>query len=365
MIKMNDFRAEPEALLAAQSQAFERVQRSGWYILGPELIAFEREWAERCAVAACAGVANGLDAIEIGLKAIGIGAGDEVITTPMTAFATVLGIIRAGATPVLADIDPASGLLDPNSVERCISPRTRGVLLVHLYGQMRRMDEWLDLCQRHGLELLEDCAQSHLSSWRGRTAGGFGRWGAYSFYPTKNLGALGDAGALVSVDTALIDRAKQLRNYGQSERYHHPLLGANSRLDELQAALLRARLTYLAEFTTQRRSIAQRYRQGIDNPRLSLLAPPEEAAAHCYHLFVLRTPQRDALVQHLRAHEIESLSHYPLPIHAQEPLRAAARDPQGLRQAEQHAACCLSIPCHPQLGADEVERVIAALNSFR
>jgi dTDP-4-amino-4,6-dideoxygalactose transaminase len=185
MILMNDFKAEPESLRAAELAAVGRVLHSGWYVLGQEVKTFEAEWATRCGIAHAIGVGNGMDAIEIGLRALDIGEGDEVITTPMTAFATVLAIIRAGATPVLADIDPDTALLDPKSVERCITPKTKAILLVHLYGQIRDMESWLGLCEANGLALLEDCAQSHLATWNGKVAGSFGRFGAYSFYPTK------------------------------------------------------------------------------------------------------------------------------------------------------------------------------------
>ena len=238
MILMNDFKAEPEALRRDMAVAVERVLASGWYILGKEVESFERQWAQACGVAHGVGMGNGLDAIEVALRALDIGPGDEVITTPMTAFATVLAVLRAGATPVLADIDPQTALLAPESVRRVLSARTRAVLLVHLYGQLRGMEEWGRLCGERGIALIEDCAQAHFARWRGRSAGAFGRAGAYSFYPTKNLGALGDAGMLVTNDPALAARAACLRNYGQSERYHHPELGLNSRLDELHAAIL-------------------------------------------------------------------------------------------------------------------------------
>ena len=199
MILMNDFKAEPEELVQKELAAVERVLRSGWFILGKEVKDFESSWAARCGAKHAVGVGNGMDAIEIGLRTLGIGRGDEVITTPMTAFATVLAIIRAGATPVLADIDPETALLDPDSVERCLSPRTRAVLLVHLYGQVRAMERWTGLCGRSNIiYLLEDCAQSHAAAWQGKVAGTFGAWGAYSYYPTKNLGAIGDGGAIVS-----------------------------------------------------------------------------------------------------------------------------------------------------------------------
>src|SRR5262245_29159120 len=233
MIPMNDFRAEPQEMREAMLGAARRVLVSGWYVLGSEVSKFESRWAATCGVARGVGVANGMDAIEIALRALGIGPGDEVITTPMTAFATVLAIYRAGAVPVLADIEPESGLLSLESAGRCLSARTRAVVLVHLYGQLRNIDQWQSFCAGHGIQLVEDCAQAHLASRHGKLAGSFGVAGAYSFYPTKNLGAPGDAGMLVTNDPGIADRAAILRNYGQSMRYHHPVLGLNSRLDEL------------------------------------------------------------------------------------------------------------------------------------
>jgi len=365
MILMNDFKAEPEELRQAELVAMERVLRSGWYVLGNEVRAFEAAWAERCGTAFCVGVGNGMDAIEISLRALDIGEGDEVITTPMTAFATVLAILRAGATPVLADIAADTALLDPASVARCISPRTKAILLVHLYGQVNNMEQWVSLCAQHGIALLEDCAQSHLAVWNGKPAGSFGRFGAYSFYPTKNLGALGDGGALVSNDAVLAKRAATLRNYGQSERYHHPELGLNSRLDELQAALLLVRLEWLIGFTDRRRQIAASFNANISNPSIQLMAAPAQDQSHVYHLFVVRCKQRDRLAQHLKARQIESLIHYPLPIHFQPPCKEMRRDPQGLGVTETHAAECLSIPCHPQMSDADVASVVAAINDFK
>ncbi len=364
MILMNDFKAEPEDLRVAELAALDRVLRSGWYVLGNEVKAFEAAWAERCGLAHAVGVGNGMDAIEIGLRALGIGEGDEVITTPMTAFATVLAIIRAGASPVLADIDPDNALLDPTSVERCISPRTKAVLLVHLYGQVREMDHWKALCEKHGIALLEDCAQSHLARWNGKVAGSFGSFGAYSFYPTKNLGALGDAGALVTGDGELVQRAAVLRNYGQSVRYHHTELGLNSRLDELQAALLRVRLERLDGFTERRRQVAAAYRNRIASPRIGLLADPTQAESHVYHLFVVVCEERDSLAQHLKSGGVETYVHYPVPVHFQTPCKELRRDPNGLPAAETHARECLSIPCHPQMSDADVSTVIDAINAF-
>jgi dTDP-4-amino-4,6-dideoxygalactose transaminase len=364
MILMNDFKAEPTELRAAMAAAAARVFASGWYVLGNELKAFEQRWAEACGTRHCLGVGNGMDAIELALRALDIGPGAEVITTPMTAFATVLAILRAGAIPVLADIEPESGLLSPDSVRRCLTPRTRAVVLVHLYGQMRDMQEWAALCRTAGIELIEDCAQAHLARWDGQVAGSIGSAGAYSFYPTKNLGAIGDGGALVTQSQALADRVGRLRNYGQSERYVHPELGMNSRLDELQAALLTERMQWLDGFTSRRRAIAERYDQAIQNPLVRLLAPPQQPESHVHHLYVLRCDRRTDLARHLADCGVQTLIHYPVPVHGQTPCAALARDPQGLPNAEAHAAQCLSIPCHPQMTDAATATVIDAVNSF-
>ncbi|MEI7931408.1 MAG: DegT/DnrJ/EryC1/StrS family aminotransferase, partial [Actinomycetes bacterium] len=363
MILMNDFKAEPEEDRQAALRAVERVLRSGWYILGNEVKQFESAWASACGAHHAIGVANGMDAIEIGIRALGIGPGDEVITTTMSAFATVLAIIRAGATPVLADIDPATALLSKASVESCITKRTRAVLLVHLYGQVRDMDEWIKLCADHKLLLLEDCAQSHLAHSQGRITGTFGEWGAYSFYPTKNLGALGDAGALVTNREDIASEARMLLNYGQSKRYHHPKLGLNSRLDEMQAAILLARLVSLSLNTLRRQQIARMYFEQIDNPEIEMLAKPLEEGNHVYHLFVVLCRQRDKLAAHMRSQNVETLIHYPIPIHKQPPCSEVIVSPQGLAQAEKHADMCLSLPCNPHLTDSQVRHIIGAANA--
>lgn len=364
MILMNDFKAEPDELLQREMIAVERVLRSGWYVLGSEVKDFEAAWAQRCGIAQAIGVGNGMDAIEIALRALDIGPGDEVITTSMTAFATVLAILRAGATPVLADIDPQTALMSVDSANRCVTPKTKAVVLVHLYGQVRAMDTWAAFCTKHGITLIEDCAQAHLASWQSKVAGSFGAAGAYSFYPTKNLGAIGDAGALITNDVELADRARRLRNYGQSERYHHSEIGMNSRLDELHAAILVERLAWLDSFTKIRRNIAEKYYQEILNPHIKLLARPEECGSHVYHLFVILCDERDELSQYLTDAGIANLSHYPVPIHKQPPCRKFKSDPVGLPAVERHASTCLSIPCHPQLAESEVAKIIETLNAF-
>lgn len=365
MILMNDFKAEPAEMRQAMLEAAQRVLESGWYVLGNEVVAFEKQWAQRCGVSHGIGVANGMDAIEIALRTLGIGVGDEVITTPMTAFASVLAILRSGATPVLADIDADTGLLSIESVRRCLSNKTKAVVLVHLYGQVRSMSAWVELCKQHKIELIEDCAQAHLATWQGGVAGSFGAAGAYSFYPTKNLGAPGDAGMLVTRCAEVAERAAQLRNYGQSVRYHHPVLGMNSRMDEIHAAMLSERLKWLGLFTQRRINISAAYRLGIYNQEVSQLAEPEHEGAHVYHLYVVRSPKRDAMQAHLLANGVQALIHYPVPIHMQKPCKDIRRDPIGLSRSDIHAAECLSIPCHPQMSDEDVEHVIQAVNSFK
>lgn len=361
---MNDFKSEPIEVRDSMLQAAKRVIESGWYVLGPEVASFEAAWAKLCNVDYGVGVGNGVDAIEIALRSIDIGPGDEVITTPMTAFATVLAVIRAGATPVLGDIDPETGLLSLESVSRCVSNKTKAVVLVHLYGQIRDMQKWIDFCHDKQIALIEDCAQSHLAKINDCVAGSFGIAGAYSFYPTKNLGALGDAGMLVTNSEIIAKRAAQLRNYGQSVRYQHPELGMNSRLDELQAAILNARLAWLEDNTLRRQHIAQLYRQGLNNESVRLLAEPQFKTAHVFHLFVVLCDKRDELQAYLLKNGIQALIHYPIPIHDQAPCKKLARDPQGLSYSERHAKTCLSLPCHPQMSDRDVQEVINAVNNF-
>jgi len=361
---MNAFQEEPEELRSKMIDAAIRVINSGWYVLGKELSELEKQWALICDSPFAVGVGNGMDAIEIILRSLDIGPGDEVITTPMTAFATVLAILRSGAIPVLADIDSDTALISLETAQRCVSKKTKAVLLVHLYGQVRNMNAWTDFCLNNKIMLIEDCAQSHIASWKGRVAGTFGVAGAYSFYPTKNLGALGDAGMLITSDPNLANRSSQIRNYGQSVRYEHPEIGMNSRLDEMQAAILLERLKYLSSFTDRRRQIANAYQQEISSPYIKKLLDPEEPAAHVHHLYVIQCEARDALQEHLKKHQIQSLIHYPIPIHQQKLCLDMKRDPLGLGNSENHAKTCLSLPCHPQLSDQDVVKVIDVVNQF-
>ncbi len=365
MVLMNDFLAEDGNLRREIANSIADVIGSGWYILGDREKKFCKEWAKTCGVDHVVGLGNGLDAIEVALRALKIGPGDEVITTGMTAFATVLAIVRAGATPVLADIDPATGLLDPGSVERCITRNTRAVVPVHLYGHVARMNEWLALCRNAKIHLVEDCAQAHLASQDGRVAGSFGIAGAYSFYPTKNLGAFGDAGALVTNDAALALCVERMRNYGQGERYHHVEWGMNSRLDEMQAAILSVRLKYLEGWTRRRQSTARRYRSELKSPSIRTLAAPANEAAHVYHLFVVTCEDRDRLQAYLADVGIQTYAHYPIPVHRQPICKGLRVDPVGLSNTERHAKSCLSLPCHAQMTDDQISKVIDCVNRYK
>jgi dTDP-4-amino-4,6-dideoxygalactose transaminase len=365
MILMNDFKKEPPELFAKELSAVEQVLKSGWYILGPKVEEFEKNWAKYLGAQHAVGVANGMDAIEIGLKAIDLPAGSEVITTPMTAFATVLAVLRAGLVPVLADINPETGIICQESVARCISPNTKAILLVHLYGRATDMTSWTRFAKERGLLLLEDCAQAHGARWDGRYVGSFGSFGAWSFYPTKNLGAIGDGGAITTNDLQLSEKMRILRNYGQSERYHHPVAGLNSRLDELQAAILTERLRWLDSFTESRRHVANTYWSRISNTTVKTLKRPAQQENHVHHLFVIKSARRDELMAHLKKSGVSSLIHYPSPVHHQKPCLNVKIDPNGLGACERFARECLSLPIHPQLTADQVDIVVNAVNSFK
>jgi dTDP-3-amino-3,4,6-trideoxy-alpha-D-glucose transaminase len=340
--------------------AIDRVVKSGWFVLGPEVEAFEQEFAAASGAACAVGVGNGTDAIALTLRALNIGPGDEVVTSPLSATYSALAIAMTGARPVFADIDPVRLTLDPAGVEALIGPRTRAIVPVHLYGQAADMAGLEPIAARHGLALVEDCCQAHLATAGGRPVGTIGVAGAFSFYPTKNLGALGDGGAVVTRDPALAARLRRLRNGGQTDRYHHVEPGVNSRLDELQAAVLRARLPYLAGWTARRRALAARYRAGLVEGPVEV--PPEIDAGHVYHLFVVRvapTLSRGELQARLAAQGIETLIHYPVPIPRQGALSAA--DPAECPIASRVCDEILSLPLHHGLGDRDVDAVAAAL----
>lgn len=340
--------------------AVARVMASGWYILGRELAAFEEAFAAYLGQPAVVGVGNGTDAIALGLRALGVGPGDEVITSPLSAAFSALAISQIGALPVFADIEPRRMTLDPAAVEAAIGPRTRAIVPVHLYGQPADLDGILGVAARHGLPVLEDCAQAHGALHRGRPVGTWGQVGAFSFYPTKNLGAFGDGGAISTADPAMAERLRQLRSGGQTARYRHQTLGVNSRLDELQAAILGVRLAHLDADNARRRAIAARYdvalarSTGIVRPWVAPEVQP------VYHLYVLRTADRSGLQARLAAAGVASDVHYPTAIHLQPAYADRFRAGQ-FPEAERAAAEVLSLPMIPELTDEEVDRVAAAL----
>lgn len=341
--------------------ALLRVAAGGWYILGEEVRAFEQEFAAYCGAAHCAGVSNGLDALHLVLRAWDIGAGDEVLVPSNTYIATWLAVSQTGATPVPVEPDPRTYNIDPARIEAAITPRTRAILPVHLYGQTADMDAIMDIARSRNLRVLEDCAQSHGATQRGRRAGTLGDAAAWSFYPGKNLGALGDAGAVTTEDPALAARIRTLANYGSRLKYHNDEKGFNCRLDELQAAVLRAKLPMLDEWNARRASIATRYLTGIRTPKVALPYVPEWAHP-VWHLFVVRSRERDGLQESLARAGIGTLIHYPLPPFEQ-PAYAEFRE----RAAEWPLAAAmarevLSLPMFPHMTSVQVEQVIEAVN---
>ena len=337
--------------------AIARVIDRAWFVLGPEVDAFEREFAAASGVPHAVGVGNGTDALALILRALGIGPGDEVITTPLSAAYTALAVVMTGARPVFADIDPVRLTLDPEAVARAITDRSAAILPVHLYGQPADMAALTTLAERTGLALVEDCCQAHLATCAGQPVGTFGAAGAFSFYPTKNLGALGDGGAVVTRDAALAARVARLRNGGQADRYRHVETGINSRLDELQAAILRARLPRLRARTDERRALARRYRSLLEGARVDV--PPEIDPGHVYHLFPIRSRGRDALQNQLRASGIETLVHYPFAI-SRQPAFASA-EPADCPHAVRAASEVLSLPLYPGMPAQTITAVAEAV----
>jgi len=356
--------ANPHAQYAAYRTeidlAIRNAVESGRYILGPQVEAFESEFAGYVGVKEAVGVSSGTDALHLALAACHVGQGDEVITVAHTAVATVAAIEMAGAVPVFVDIDPLYFTIDPLLIEPAITPRTRAIVAVHLYGQPADMQSVLDIARRHRLRVIEDCAQAHGAEWHGRRVGSWGDIGCFSFYPTKNLGALGDGGIVVTGDAELAARVRLLREYGwSSSRYVSEISGRNSRLDEIQAALLRVKLAYLDADNERRRRIAEYY-----NARLGEAAglkPPVERpeSRHAWHLYVARATHRDALRDELAANGVGTLVHYPVPIHLQ-PAYARRSAGVTLPVTEQAAREVLSLPMYPQLLRDEIELVANA-----
>lgn len=359
-----DLKAEYDAIADEVQRAIARVFERGQFILGPEVQAFEAEFAGYVGVSHGIAVASGTDALNVALRACGIGPGDDVITVAHTAVATIAAIELAGARPVLVDIEPRRYTMDPRALDKAITDRTKAILPVHLYGAPADLAPILDLARERGLRVIEDACQAHGARYRDRSVGGWGDMGCYSFYPTKNLGAYGDGGMVVSNDAALAERARLIRTYGWVERDKSVLRGLNSRLDELQAALLRVRLTRLDEGNERRRALAALYESELSGiPDLELPSEPL-GARHVYHLYVVRTECRDELRRFLGGRGIGTLVHYPIPVHLQPGYQDMGYAPGTLPESEKAAGEILSLPLSPGLSDELAMTVAAAVREF-
>uniref|UniRef100_UPI00402AE1E1 DegT/DnrJ/EryC1/StrS family aminotransferase n=1 Tax=Succinivibrio sp. TaxID=2053619 RepID=UPI00402AE1E1 len=338
------------------------VLRSGWYVLGKEVSAFEKEFAAYTGAKYCVGLASGLDALWIAFRLLNIGNGDEVIVQGNTYIASVMGITINGATPVFVEPDKHFGI-NPDEIEDKITDKTKAVLVTHLYGMAARMDKIVEICKKHDLRLLEDCAQSHGACFNGKMTGTFGDVGCFSFYPSKNLGAFGDAGAVVVNDENLAKDFKVFRNYGSEKRYYNKVVGANSRLDELQAGLLRVRLSHMQELTDEKVKIAERYSREIKNPKIQL-PTLAEGATSVWHQYVVRCEERDRLIDFLNAKEIGTIIHYPIPPHLAEAYQYLGHKEGFLPVTEHLAKTVLSIPMYNGMTEEEQTYVINAMNEF-
>lgn len=359
-VSFKPLEAELDADLRA---AFERVYERSWYIRGSEDEAFQRAFAEYCGTDFCVGCGNGLDALFLSLKALGIGEGDEVIVPSNTYIATALAVSYVGATPVFVEPDIRTYNIDPSLIEAAITEKTKCILPVHLYGQPADMGPIMALAQKHDLLVLEDAAQAHGALYGGRRVGSFGNAGAFSFYPGKNLGALGDGGAVTTSSASLAERVAYLGNYGSDRKYHNIYKGNNSRLDELQAAFLLAKLPHLDRMNAERARLAERYLAGITNPKVVL---PEvlEGTVPVWHIFAIRCERRDALREALAARGIGTLMHYPTPIHLQEAYADLGLAEGTFPIAEEISRTQLSLPMYYGLTDEQLDYVVEAINRF-
>jgi len=364
-IPFGDLRRQTQAIRDELDAAIRRVLESGWYILGPEVQAFEEEFAAFCGVRHAIGVASGTEALQLALVALGIGPGDEVITVSNAGVPGTAAILLAGARPVFVDVEEGSHNLDPAHLEAAITPHTRAVMPVHLYGRPAALTPVLEIARRRGLAVVEDCAQAHGAHYHGRIVGSLGDVGCFSFYPTKNLGACGDGGMVVTSDEALARRLRQLRVYGWGKKYYSEIPGGtNSRLDELQAAILRAKLPHLAEWNRARQERARWYGELLAGSPVTVPEPAPPGEEHVYHLYVVRSARRDALQAHLQRLGIGSDIHYPLPTHLQPAYRHLGYKRGDLPVSERLAQEVLSLPLYPEMTRTELESVAAAVRAF-
>ncbi len=362
-VQFVDLRRQHEELAEEINAAIQSVLTSNAFVLGEEVGAFEEEFAEFCGVKHCVGVGSGLDALTLALRALDIGPGDEVILPANTFIATALAVTQVGAMPVLVDHDPETYNLDPRRLTAAITRRTRAIIPVHLYGQPADMDQIRIIAEEHGLTVLEDACQAHGAFYKGRRCGSLGQAAAFSFYPGKNLGACGDGGAVVTNDDEVADHIRRLRNYGSLVKYHHENRGTNSRLDSIQAAVLRVKLRRLDAWNDARRRTADMYRAKLaDLP----VVPPvtAESRDHVYHLYVIRCAHRDRLLDHLNRHNVSAGIHYPIPIHRQPAYEDNCIVSAPLSCTESLCGELLSLPMHPHMTSDDVEAVVDSIREF-
>ncbi|MEW5938036.1 MAG: DegT/DnrJ/EryC1/StrS family aminotransferase [Chloroflexota bacterium] len=362
-IPLVDLQAQYRSIHPQIDEAIQRVLQSAHFILGEEVRRFEEAFANYVHASDCVGVASGTAALQLSLLACGVGPGDEVITTSHTFIATVEAIWHVGARPVFVDIDPLTYTLDPALAESAITPRTRAILPVHLYGQPADLAPLLDIANRRGLWLIEDAAQAHGAEYGGKRCGTIGHLACFSFYPGKNLGAYGDAGAVTGNDSSLLNKVRKLRDHGRKSKYEHDELGYGERLDSLQAAILGAKMPFLESWTEARREVAGGYRQLLSQTRLSL---PHEAPnrRHVYHLYVARSSRRDALLAHLQKNGVQAGVHYPTPVHQQPVYRKLVYPETRLPETEKAAREVLSLPIYPELESAQMEWIAQSIREF-
>ncbi|NBI89231.1 DegT/DnrJ/EryC1/StrS family aminotransferase [Lachnospiraceae bacterium] len=339
-----------------------KVLRSGWYVLGNEVSSFEEEFAAYTGGKYCVGLASGLDALWIAFRVLGIGSGDEVIVQGNTYIASVMGVTINGATPVFVEPDEFFNI-DTSKIEEKITERTKAILVVHLYGQASNMKPIMDIAEKYGLRVVEDCAQSHGACFGGQMTGTFGDIGCFSFYPSKNLGAFGDGGAIVTNDAGIADDVRVFRNYGSEKRYYNKVVGTNSRLDEMQAGLLRVRLSHMAELEKDKRNLCKRYLAELKNDNI-VLPTIREGATHIWHQFVIKSERRQELIDYLNEREIGTIIHYPIPPHLSEAYQYLGIERGSLPITERYAETVLSIPLYNGMTDEEQTYVIDAINKF-
>ncbi len=358
-----DLKAHHDSMREELETAIREVIDSNAFAGGPFVAKFEQDFARFCGATSAIGVGNGTDALWLTMLALGIGAGDEVITVPMTFMATAEAISHCGAKPVFVDIDERTYTLDPDLLERAISPRTRAIIPVHLFGQTADMDAILEIARRRGLPVIEDACQAHGAEYRGRKAGSIGTAGCFSFYPGKNLGALGEAGAVVTNNEALRNKIQILRDHGQAKKYHHALIGWNARMDGIQGAALRVKLKHLDRANQARRANARFYEQQLAEVEEVILPTEAEYARHVYHLYVVRVQDRDRVLQAMANRGIACGIHYPIPVHLQEAYRFLGHRKGSFPVAERCAEEFLSLPMYPELTATQMGAVVQELKT--